>query len=109
MEQIQIWLTDPRYLTALAALLAALAAAFVAGYVLGRAGRPREARHPSPRAARASPGDRPAAHPAPREIGDVAPLPEIGGDEAHLMDLSAIRAAEAEPPPPIDTEPPRLR
>ena len=95
MEQIQAWLADSRHLTAAAAFLASVVAAFVAGYVAGRAGRER----PTP----------PVARPAPIKTDDGGPLPEIGGDEARLMDLSAIREAEAEPPPPLGPELPRRR
>ncbi len=95
MEQLQVWLADSRYLTAAGAFLAAVIAAFVAGYVVGRAGRAREA----PR----------AAGPAPGKPDAAEPLPEMGGDEARLMDLSAIRNAESEPPPPLDLGPPPRR
>ena len=95
MEQIQVWLGNPKYVTALAAFLAAVIAAFVAGYVLGRTSRPR--------------GMPPVARPAPRRLDDVEPLPEIGGEEARLMDLTAIRAAESEPPRPPIPERPRRR
>lgn len=93
MGQLQVWIADTRYLTALVALLVALAAAFVAGYIMGRAGRRREA---PPR-------------PPSRRQDDVERLPEPGGDEARLMDLSGIRDAEAEPPPPLDLGPPPRR
>ncbi len=95
MEQIKLWLGNPKYVTALVAFLAAVIAAFVAGYVLGRTSRPR--------------GVPPAARPAPPRLDDVEPLPEVGGDEARLMDLTGIRAAESDPPPPLDLGPPPRR
>ena len=99
MEQIQAWLVDSRHLTAAAAFLASVVAAFVAGYLVGHAGRERPA----------SPAPAPATRPAPAKSDDGGPLPEIGGEEARLMDLTAIREAEAEPPPPLGPEPPRRR
>jgi hypothetical protein len=91
VESVQALFADSRYLMAAGGFLAAVIAAFVAGYAVGRSGRPREAaRAPRP----------------PRRAPDEAePLPEMGGEEARLMDLSAIRNAESEPPPPLDKGP----
>ncbi|HEY7678178.1 MAG TPA: hypothetical protein VIG69_13980 [Candidatus Methylomirabilis sp.] len=83
MESLQALFADSRYLIAAGGFVAAVIAAFVAGYVVGRAGRPRQA---PPR-------------PAHRPPDEAEPLPEMGGNEARLMDLTAIRDADAEPPP----------
>lgn len=93
MEQLRALFADSRYLIAAGGFVAAVIAAFVAGYVLGRSGRPRQA---PPR-------------PAPRPPDEAEPLPEMGGDEARLMDLSGIREADAEPTPPLDPGPPPRR
>lgn len=90
------WYAEAGRLGGLLLFLAAVAGAFLAGYLVGRGSRPDEAPRPS----------RPAAHGA---SGDGRPLPSLGGDEARLMDLTAIREAESEPPPPIDPELPRRR
>jgi len=96
VESVQALFADSRYLMAAAGFLAAVLAAFAAGYALGRAGRPAGA----PRAAR-------TAHRPPDE---AEALPEIGGDEARLMDLRGIRDADAELPRPLGPRlPPRRR
>ncbi len=96
MESVQALFSDSRYLMAAGGFLAAVLAAFAAGYAAGRAGRPRGA----PRAAR----------PAHRPPDEAEALPEMGGDEARLMDLSGLRDADAEPPPPFPPGPrPRRR
>jgi hypothetical protein len=95
VESLQALFADSRYLIAGGGFVAAVIAAFVAGYVLGRSGRPRGA----PRAAR----------PAHRPPDDAEAPPELGGDEARLMDLRGIRDADAEPPPPRGPEQPRRR
>jgi hypothetical protein len=92
VDTILAWYAEGTRLTGLLLFLAAVAGAFLAGYLVGR-------------------GTRPAAppRPVPARGGDEHPLPALGSDEAQLMDLSAIRQAEAEPLPPIDPEPPRRR
>lgn len=96
---MQTWFADGSHLVGLAAFLAAVVLAFLAGYLAGRAGRPDETPPPAHRRAR----------PAPRDAGGMRPLPAVGSEEAILMDLTAIRDADAEPPPPIGPEPPRRR
>ena len=94
MGAIQAWLPEGTNLAGLAAFLAAMVLSFLAGYLAGRSTRPSPARRDAHRHS-------PAAA-APRDGGPLCPLPSLDSDEARLMDLTAIREAETEPPPPIE-------
>ncbi len=96
MGAIQAWLPEGTNLAGLAAFLAAMVLSFLAGYFAGRSARP-------------GPAQRPASRPSPappRDEDPMRPLPAMDTEEARLMDLSAIRRAETEPPPRLGMAPP---
>jgi len=100
MGAIQAWVPEGANLVGFGAFLGAVILAFLAGYLVGRGGRPREA--PSPAAHR--PG-----RPPSRDGDQAAPAPTLRDEEARLMDLTALRDEEAEPPRPLDLGPPPRR
>ena len=91
MDTILAWYAEGTHLMGLVLFLVAVGGAFLAGYLVGRGSRSAEAPRP--------------ARTAPDPLADVPPLPALGGDEAQLMDLTAIRDEEAEPPRPLDLGP----
>jgi hypothetical protein len=94
---IQAWFPEGISPVGLAAFLAAMVLSFLAGYLAGRSARPSPARRPdhwhSPAPA------------ASRDGGSLRPQPVLDSDEARLMDLTAIRTLEVEPPAPIELAP----